>query len=83
MRSECATLEHHATETTNDILREIIEDIGNLNNDFLKLQANDANECLFLKQQVNTLIQEKMVIQQDAISLDTRIHAIENDVGYE
>ena len=28
LRSECATLEHHATETTNDILKEIIEDIG-------------------------------------------------------
>ena len=83
MRSECATLEHHATETTNDILKEIIEDIGNLNNDFLKLQANDVNECNFLKQQVNSLIQEKMLVQQDAISLDTRIHSIENDVGYE
>ena len=83
MRSECATLEHHATETTNDILKEIIEDINNLNSDFLKLQANDINECNFLKQQVNSLVQEKMVVQQDAISLDTRIHSIENDVGYE
>ena len=83
LRSECATLEHHATETTNDILKEIIEDIANLEKDFQKLQANDINECNFLKQQVNTLVQEKIVVQQDAIALDTRIHAIENDVGYE
>ena len=83
MRSECATLEHHATETTNDILKEIIEDINNLNSDFQKLQANDINECNFLKAQVNSLIQEKILVQQDAIALDTRIHAIENDVGYE
>ena len=34
LRSECATLEHHATETTNDILKEIIEDIANLEKDF-------------------------------------------------
>ena len=50
LRSECATLEHHATETTNDILKEIIEDIANLEKDFLKLQASDVNENTFLKQ---------------------------------
>ena len=83
LRSECATLEHHATETTNDILKEIIEDIANLEKDFLKLQASDINENTFLKQQVNTLVQEKIVVQQDAIALDTRIHSLENDVGYE
>ena len=76
-------MEHHATETTNDILKEIIEDIANLEKDFQKLQINDVNEVNFLKQQVNTLVQEKIVVQQDAIALDTRIHAIENDVGYE
>ena len=83
LRSECATLEHHATETTNDILKEVIEDISNLEKDFLKLQASDTNECAFLKQQTNTLVQEKIILQQDAIALDTRIHTIENDVGYE
>ena len=41
LRSECATLEHHATETTNDILKEIIEDIANLEKDFTKLQQVD------------------------------------------
>ena len=76
-------MEHHATETTNDILKEIIEDIANLEKDFQKLQINDVNEVNFLKQQVNTLVWEKIVVQQDAIALDTRIHAIENDVGYE
>ena len=83
LRSECATLEHHATETTNDILKEIIEDISNLEKDFQKLQQSDINECNFLKQQTNTLVQEKIVLQQDAIALDTRITAIENDIGFE
>ena len=83
LRSECATLEHHATETTNDILKEIIEDISNLEKDFMKLQQSDINECNFLKQQTNTLVQEKIVLQQDAIALDTRITAIENDIGFE
>ena len=64
-------------------MKEIIEDIANLEKDFQKLQINDVNECNFLKQQVNTLVQEKIVVQQDAIALDTRIHSIENEVGYE
>ena len=55
-------MEHHATETTNDILKEIIEDIANLEKDFQKLQINDVNEVNFLKQQVNTLVQEKIVV---------------------
>ena len=83
LRSECATLEHHATETTNDILKEIIEDIANLEKDYQKLQQSDVNECNFLKQQTNTLVQEKIVLQQDAIALDTRITATENDIGFE
>lgn len=37
LRSECATLEHHATETMNDTLKEVIEDLANLEKDFLKV----------------------------------------------
>lgn len=83
LRSECATLEHHATENTNDILKEIIEDIANLEKDFVKLQQIDHNEINFLKQQGNVLVQEKIQLQQDSIALDTRISGIEADVGYE
>jgi hypothetical protein len=56
LRSECATLEHHATETTNDILKEIIEDIANLEKDFIKMQHADCNEINFLKQQCGVLV---------------------------
>lgn len=51
LRSECATLEHNATENTNDMLKEILEDISNLEKDFRKLQQSDINETQFLKQQ--------------------------------
>merc|ERR1711918_240770 len=50
LRSECATLEHQSTECLNDILKEILEDINNLEKDFRKLQQNDLNEVAFLKQ---------------------------------
>ena len=49
LRSECATLEHHATETTNDILKEVIEDIANLEKDFLKVMQADIDQINYLK----------------------------------
>jgi hypothetical protein len=51
LRSECATLEHHLTESTNDILKHILEDISNLEKDFHKVQQMDEHEMTFLKQQ--------------------------------
>ena len=60
LRSECATLEHQSTECLNDILKEILEDVNNLEKDFRKLQQNDLNEIAFLKQQAAQLQQEKM-----------------------
>ena len=52
LRSDLATFEHKATETNNDTLKEIMEDIANLEKDFRKLQSMDINEIAFLKQQV-------------------------------
>eukprot|EP00347_Sterkiella_histriomuscorum_P000385 403376065 len=83
LRSECATFEHHATENTNDILKEILEDVANLEKDFRKLQQLDVNEMNFLKQQQNQLQQEKMKLQQACVLLENRVANLEGDVGYE
>ena len=37
LRSECATLEHQITEDLNDILKQVFEDITNLERDFRKI----------------------------------------------
>ena len=83
LRSECATLEHQSTECLNDILKEILEDINNLEKDFRKLQQSDLNETAFLKQQAVQLQQEKMRLQQNTIMVDNRVTNIEGEVGYE
>lgn len=49
MRSDLATFEHKQTEMNNDTLKEIMEDIANLEKDFRKLQSMDINEIAFLK----------------------------------
>ena len=83
LRSDLATFEHKATEQNNDTLKEIMEDIANLEKDFRKLQAMDINEIAFLKQQVGQLVNEKMKIEQSNVLLSTRINALEHDVGFE
>ena len=83
LRSECATLEHHATETTNDILKEVIEDIANLEKDFLKVMLADIDQINYLKQETGVLNQEKIALQQNSIALDSRITTCEQDIGYE
>ena len=83
LRSECATLEHQSTECLNDILKEILEDVNNLEKDFRKNQQNDLNEINFLKQQAGQLQQEKARLQQNRIMVDTRVTNIESEVGYE
>ena len=52
LRSECATLEAKNKEQTNEILKEILEDIANLDKDFKKLVEMDNNEVAFLQQQL-------------------------------
>ena len=83
LRSELATFEHKANEATNDTLKEILEDIANLDRDFRKMQAMDINEVSFLKQQVGQLNVEKTKIEQSVILLETRINSIEHEVGFE
>ena len=55
LRSECATLEHHGTETCNDILKEVIEDLANLEKDYIKVQQQDVDMMNYLKAEVATL----------------------------
>ena len=83
LRSELATFEHQAVELNNETLKEIMEDIMNLESDFRKLQNMDVNEQNFLRQQVQHLIGEKTKIEQSTLVLDTRVSGIEHEVGFE
>ena len=83
LRSELATFEHKANEAINDTLKEILEDVANLDRDFRKMQQMDINEITFLKQQVAQLNGEKTKIEQSCILLETRVNSIEHEVGFE
>ncbi len=55
----------------------------NLESDFRKLLNMDVNENVFLKQQVGQLVNEKTKIEQSALLLESRISAVEHEVGFE
>ena len=67
----------------NDTLKEVIEDLANLEKDFLKVQQADIDQMNFLKSEVAVLNQEKIALQQNSIALDDRVSTIEQDIGYE
>ena len=81
--SELSSMDIKHRENTNEILKEIMEDVLNLEKDFRKLMEVDINEVNFLKQQIHQTNVEKSKLQQNIIILDTRTTAVENDVGFE
>jgi hypothetical protein len=62
LRSEFATLEHKENEMNNDVLKEILEDLANLEKDFKKIELSDRNEHQYLRQQVSQIVTEKTSI---------------------
>ena len=83
LRSEFATLEHKENEMNNDVLKEILEDLANLEKDFKKIELSDRNEHQYLRQQVSQIVTEKTSIQQKTLLLENRVSSAENDVGFE
>ena len=83
LRSECASLEHRSTEMQNEIMKEILDDIANLEKAFRKIQGMDLNDSNSLKQQATQLVMEKTTLKQATVLLDNRVANIEHEVGFE
>lgn len=83
LRSEHQALEHKTKEKCNDIVKCIMDDLGNFDKDLRRIVQNDKTETDFFKQQIHSLNQDKVKLQQNVISLDTRLKSCENDVGME
>ena len=81
--SELSQLDVKQRENSNEIFKEIMEDVLNLEKDFRKLVEQDNNEVNFLKQQIQQTNAEKTKLQQNVVILDTRTTHVEQEVGYE
>ena len=83
LKSELSQLENANKERTNEIVKELSEDIAHLEKDFRKLLEQDLNEVNFLKQQIANTNVEKAALQQNLVKLDMRVSSVEHDVGFE
>lgn len=83
LRSENQSLEQRSKEKSNDISKSIIDDLNNFEKEFKRVIQNDKSEMAFLQQQVNSLNQDKIKLQQSTIGLDSRMKHCEVEIGVE
>lgn len=81
LRSENKALENKAVDKFNEMTKLIMDDLHNFDKDLRRIMLNDKTETDFFKQQVNSLKQDKVKLEQNTISLDTRMKTCEADVG--
>lgn len=81
LRSEHQALEHKTKEKCNEITKMCIDDLTNFERELKRVMLNDRSENEFLSQQVNSLNQDKIKLQQNRISIESKLAMCENDVG--
>lgn len=81
LRSENQALEHKTKEKCNEITKSVMDDLSNFEKEFKRVIQNDKTENEFLKQQIASLNQDKIKLQQSTISLDSRMKTCEVEVG--
>ena len=60
-----------------------MDDLTNFDKDLKRVIQNDRTETDFFKVQVNSLTDDKIKLQKETISLQTRMRTCEIDIGVE
>ena len=81
LRSENISLEHTAKQKFNELIKNIMDSLSNLEKDFKRAIQTNRNETDFIKSQVQGLNSDKSKIQQSVININTRMTTCENEVG--
>ena len=71
-----------ARDLENEISRFMVGEITRLEKEFKKLSDIDKSETIFLKQQMESLNQDKIKLQQNGLILESRVTEAESDVGF-
>ena len=82
LRGEFLYLGFKNNDNNNEMSSFVVNEAIKLTNSFKKLLQEDDEEFSQLKQQVNTIIQERIKIQQETLVLENRIFETEKDLGY-
>ena len=83
LKGELAVLETTIKEKCNELCKCIMDDLANFDKDLKRVIQNDRTETDFFKVQTNSLNDDKLKLQKETISLQSRMKACEIDIGVE
>ena len=81
LKGELISLEGTIKEKCNDLSKCIIDDLSNFDKDLKRVIQNDRTETDFFKVQLNSLNDDKVKLQKETISLQSRMRTCEVDIG--
>ena len=83
IKGELAVLETSIKEKCNELCKCIMDDLANFDKDLKRVIQNDRTETDFFKVQTNSLNDDKIKLQKETISLQSRMRTCEIDIGVE
>jgi len=81
IKGEMSILETMVKEKCNELCKCILDDLANLNKDLKRVIHNDRTETDFFKVQTNSLNEDKIKLQKETLSLQSRMRNCEIDIG--
>ena len=81
LKGELISLEGTIKEKCNELSKCIIDDLSNFEKDLKRVIQNDRTETDFFKVQLNSLNDDKVKLQKETISLQSRMRTCEVDIG--
>jgi chromosome segregation ATPase len=81
IKGELSGLEGTIKEKCNELCKSIMDDLANFEKDLKRVIQNDRTETDFFKLQTNALNDDKIKLQKETISLQSRMRACEIDIG--
>ena len=81
LKGELISLEGTIKEKCNELSKCIIDDLANFDKDLKRVIQNDRTETDFFKVQMNSLNDDKVKLQKENISLQSRMRTCEVEIG--
>ena len=81
LKGELISLEGTIKEKCNELSKCIIDDLDNFDKDLKRVIQNDRTETDFFKVQMNSLNDDKVKLQKETISLQSRMRTCEVEIG--
>ena len=81
IKGDLSGLEGTIKEKCNELCKSILDDLSNFEKDLKRVIQNDRTETDFFKLQTNALNDDKIKLQKETISLQSRMKSCEIDIG--